>query len=155
MFDELYEPHDPLKDPRVVIKKDLIEQLGAKLSGTGIEVVGGGISNLEAVDSGIIERRIQSWRAEWEREIMSMIGEGRAKAIVETERAHARAQADMIAAIRDIVQQHKGVDPNVIADMAALRFIEALEEMACQPQVKEALPAETMETMAYLRRALT
>jgi hypothetical protein len=39
--------------------------------------------------------------------------------------------------------------------MAALRFIEALEEMACRPEVQDAAADKTSDTIQYLRRALT
>lgn len=153
-LDELCEPFDPSRDPRIDIKNRLVRQIRQELQEWGIEIIGGGISNLQPVDSRVIENRIETWQAEWERKIMTTLGEGRARAILEVERAHARAQADMISAIGEIVGQHQGVEPDVVADMASLRFIEALEEMACSPQVQEALPAEAMGTMAFLRKTV-
>jgi hypothetical protein len=38
--------------------------------------------------------------------------------------------------------------------MAALRFVEALEEMASNPRLKDELPDGTSETIEYLHRAL-
>jgi regulator of protease activity HflC (stomatin/prohibitin superfamily) len=152
--DELCEPFDPDQDPRIDIQKSLLRQLRQELQAKGIEVIGTGISNLLPADERVLENRIEAWQAEWERRIMATLGEGRANAILEIERAHARAQADMISVIREIVEQHYGVDPDVVADMACLRFIEALEEMASSPQVQEALPAEATAMMASLRHVV-
>lgn len=154
-FDELCEPHDLDKDPRIEIKDRLVKEVRKEVKKYGIEVIGGGISNLLPVDRSIINDRTMSWRSQWERKIMAILGEGRANALRETERAHARAQADMIDTIRSVIEEPDGIDPAVVTDMAALRFIEALEEMTCEPQVQEALPAEVAETMSYMRRALT
>jgi regulator of protease activity HflC (stomatin/prohibitin superfamily) len=153
-FDELCEPLDPTKDPRVVIREELVNQLRQELQDYGIEIIGGGISNLEPVDSDVIEKRIEAWQAECKRKIAVVLGEGRAKAIWELERAHIQAQASLISAVRHVVEQRPGIDPDVLTKMAALRFIEAMEEMAGRPQVQEALPAEATGTIAYLRSAL-
>jgi hypothetical protein len=154
-FDELCEPFDPDQDPRLDIKRRLVRQLRQELQDKGIEIIGGGIGNLLPVDERVLEKRIDAWQAEWERKIMATLGEGRANAILEVERAHARAQADMISVIREIVEQRYGVDPDVVADMACLRFIEALEEMASSSEVQEALPAEATATIASLRHAVS
>jgi hypothetical protein len=153
-FDELCEPFDPTKDPRVDIRTSLVKQISQELRPHGIDVIGGGIGNLEPVDRSIIEKRIDAWRAEWERKILVTMGEARATEIWELERAHIQAQASLIAAVRQAVAQQPEINPDVLSNMAALRFIEALEEMACTPEVREAAPEETSETIEYLRRAL-
>lgn len=154
-FDELCAPHDPSQDPRVEINERLVREVRKEVEKYGVEVMGIRISNLLPVDRSILNDRIMSWRAQWERKIMGVLGQGRANALLETERAHARAQADMIDAIGKIIEQPDGIDPAVVTEMAALRFIEALEEMTCRPEVQDALPGEVAETMAYMRRALT
>ena len=45
-------------------------------------------------------------------------------------------------------------EPGLFPEEAALRFVEALEETASSPQVREALPSSATETIDYLRRAL-
>jgi regulator of protease activity HflC (stomatin/prohibitin superfamily) len=152
--DDLCEPFRPSRDPRVEIRTKLVRQLRKELQDWGIEIIGASISDLVPVDSTVVDNRVEAWRAEWNRKIATILGEGRASAILEVERAHARAQADMISAIRDVVEQHQGVDPSIVADMACLRFIESLEEMTLSPQIQEALPVESVETLAYLRHAV-
>jgi regulator of protease activity HflC (stomatin/prohibitin superfamily) len=153
-FDELCEPFDPDKDPRVDIRVRFVDQVRRELKPCGIEIIGGGISNLLPIDKSVIEGRIKSWQAEWKRKILITEGEGRANAIWEVERAHIQAQADLIAAIRQVVEHRPGINPDVLTNMAALRFIEALEEMACSPEVHRAIPDQTPEMLEYLRHAL-
>jgi regulator of protease activity HflC (stomatin/prohibitin superfamily) len=152
-FDELCEPLDPNKDPRMEIRARLVDQVRQELKPCGIEIIGGGISNLLPVDHSVVEERTRAWQADWKRKILITEGKGRANAIWEIERAHVQAQADLLAAIRQVVQHRPGINPDVLSNMAALRFVEALEEMACSPQVRQALPDETPETLQYLRQA--
>ncbi len=153
-FDELCEPFDSAKDPRIEIRARLVDQVRRELESCGIQIIGGGISNLLPVDDSVIGERTKAWQAEWKGKILITEGEGRANAVWEVERAHVQAQADLIAAIRQVVEDRPGINPEVLTNMAALRFIEALEEMACAPQVRRTLSDETSETIEYLRRAL-
>jgi regulator of protease activity HflC (stomatin/prohibitin superfamily) len=153
-FDELCEPFDPAKDPRLTIREELLKQVRSEFRDSGIEIIGGGLSNLEPVDSSVLEERTEAWRAEWQRKILNTLGEGEANAIWELERAHVQAQADLIAAVRHIVEHRPGINPQVLTNMAALRFVEALEEMACSPGIREAAPNQTAETIEYLRRSM-
>ena len=153
--DELCECSEPGTEPRVAIREELKKRLKEELQECEIELLGGGISNLEPEQSGIVEQRIKAWQAEWERKIQTMAGEGKAYAIMEVEKAHAQAQAGLIAAIHGVVQERPGIDPDLLTKIAALRFIEALEDMACTPHVQEALPEGTAETMGYMRKVLS
>jgi regulator of protease activity HflC (stomatin/prohibitin superfamily) len=153
-FDELCEPFDPVKDPRVAIREELLKQVRSEFRDSGIEIIGGGISNLVPVDSSVLDACTEAWRAEWQRKILNTLGEGEANAIWELERVHVQAWADLIAAARHIVEHRPGIDPQVLTNMAALRFLEALEEMACSPGIREAAPNDTAETIEYLRRSM-
>ena len=153
-FDELCECFDPGKDPRVEIREELKKRLKKELQAYDIELIGGGISNLEPEQRSVIDQRVKAWQAEWERKIQAVAGEGRANAIWEVERAHAQAQAALIAAIHSVVKDRPEIDPELLTKIAALRFVEALEDMACAPHVQGALPESTAETMGYMRKML-
>jgi len=152
--DELCECADPGKDPRVAIREGFKKRLGKELEQYEIELVGGGISNLNPEQSSVVDQRVKAWQAEWERKIQTIAGMGKANAIWEVERAHAQTQAALIAAIYNVVKARPGVDPELLTKIAALRFIEALEDMACAPQVQAALPEGTSETMGMMRKVL-
>ena len=152
--DEMCECSDPGKEPRVAIREELKTRLKKELQDYEIELLGGGISNLEPEQASIVDQRIKAWQAEWESKIQAMAGEAKANAIWEVERAHAQAQAALIAAIHNVVQERPGLDPELLTKVAAMRFIEAIEDMACTPQVQEALPQGAAETMDYMRKVL-
>jgi regulator of protease activity HflC (stomatin/prohibitin superfamily) len=152
--DELCEAQDPARDPRIEIRNRLVEELGRELVDYGIDLIGGGISNLVPMDDDVIEKRIAAWQADWGRRIQVELGEGQANAIWEVEQAHAQAQAALLSTIRKVVQERPELDPEMLSKMAALRFVEALEDMACQPQVQEALPSGSEQTISFVRRLL-
>jgi hypothetical protein len=160
-FDDLCAPLDmdgelldPKRDPRIEIRDRLVEQVGKELAEFGIKLIGGGISNLEPADKSVLEARMQAWRAERQREMAIEMGKAEANAIWELERAHVKAQAELISAVRRIVEHRPGIRPEVLTNMAALRFVEALEELACRPSVREAAPEDTGQMLEYLRRSL-
>jgi len=161
--DELCEPHESGEDqhtpakrnPRKAIRDELIARLKKELQPCGIEVIGGGISNLIPMNNSVIEKRVEAWQAEWERKINEELAKGKAKAIRTVEEAYAKAQAALILTIHDVVREQPEVGADLLTKIAALRFIGALEEMACAPQVQQALPEGAAETMSYMRRVLT
>jgi regulator of protease activity HflC (stomatin/prohibitin superfamily) len=153
-YDELCEPFETNRNPRSKITAELIDTIRRELQSWGIEVIGGGIGNLEPEDKSITEKRIKAWRAKWESAIMAEIGQGEANAIQQLEKAHTDAQVDLLNAIRGVVQQQPDIGPDVLAKIAALRFIEALEETACSPEVRKELSSDTTATIDYLKQAL-
>ncbi len=153
--DELCPQHTPRRDPRSEITTDLVKQLRHELQPSGIDVIGGGIGNLEPADPSIIENRIGTWREKWEHKITAVLGKGKALALEEVERAYIETQTELIDSIQNVVQSNPQIDTRMLTQLAALRFLEAMEEMACAPAIQAAAPSETGETVEYLRRALS
>jgi hypothetical protein len=152
--DELCERFQPTKDPRTRIRTEFVSTLRKELQSWGIEVIGGGIGNLEPVEKGVVEKRVEAWRAEWERRIMAFIGQGQANAIRKLEEAHTKAQVQLLSTIRGVLKRQPNIGPDVLAKIAALRFIEALEETACSPEIRKQLSSDTAETIEYMKQAL-
>jgi len=120
--DELCEVLKPGRDPHGAIQRQLIRVLRQQLEDWEIEIISARIGNLTPMDGSVIERRIEAWRSEWEREIMTTVGEGRANAIWELEKAHARAQASLISAIRRVVEQQPDLNPDILTRKQALGY---------------------------------
>lgn len=153
-LDELSEPFDPSKDPRVTIQRSLVRRLEEEMRGSGIEVISGGIGNLNPVDDQVIDRRIESWRAGWWRKIAGVLAEGEANALWEEERARAAAHSRFIAAMVTTMEKYPQVSRTTLANVAALRFVDALEELAGHPDIQESLSSEISETIANMRHLL-
>ena len=170
-FDELcardqsdWPPHEEIT--REVIRKEFTKRLKKLFTDTeqptdvkatkyeGIQIVGAGIANLEPVESSVMQRRIENWRTEWTRKMMTRMGEGATEAMRLTSQARAQGQAEVIRILTQEAEHMDSVDKDILADVLTLRLLEALESMARRPPVQQLLPPEATETMKYLRRTV-
>ncbi len=153
-FDDLCAPYQPDKNPRQGIIREFQQQLQSELKPVGIQVLGGGVSDLLPVDDDLVQQRIANWQAEWLRRITVELGKGDAEYIRQVESARAQAQAEMIRTISAGFEQVGADGRAVSTDVIALRFVEALEKMIQSPQVRQALPAGSVETVEAMKRSL-
>jgi hypothetical protein len=147
--DELCAPGDP----RVEIKKEIVTQLKEALEPLGIQMLGGGISNIVPADkdedgeSKVIKQRIENWKADWKRKIDIELGKGEAEVARQLESVRTQAQ---IKVMRDVARIL--ADEAVPEQVIALRLIEAMEEMTSEKPVRRELPGETQEMEDILER---
>ncbi len=154
-IDQLAETLNPAGRPRETIRNDLLRRLRNETDDNGIEIIDGWFENLDPIKESVITERTEAWKAEWGRKIRITEGEAQATALVEVERARIRAQADLISAIGRVVEYEHPIDPEALANLAALKFIEALEEVADEPRVRQGTPPGTQATLDHLRRLVT
>jgi hypothetical protein len=154
-IDELCEVRSPARDPRSRVRQQLLSELRAMLAAHGIEICEAWFESLRPEDKGVIEQRLEAWKAEWERDILVADGKAQAAELMEMERARIEAQTDLIDGIRQAVERKPGADPDALAHLAALRFIDALEDMSYKPGVREAAPEGMAETIDHLRNSMT
>jgi SPFH domain / Band 7 family len=152
-FDDLCAPYQPQREPRNEIIQRLRQDLKNELSTVGIEPLGGGISNLLPADNQLLQQRIGNWQAEWERRITAEIGKGEADYIRMVESARAQAQADMIRTISEGFER-AGPSEQITSEVIALRFVEAMEKMIQSPEVQQALPPASAETVEAMKRSI-
>jgi hypothetical protein len=139
----------PNDDPRVKIADELRNQMRAALLPLGLDLVGGGISNLNPQDEAIVERRLDSWRTQWEREILWLMSQGHARATEYIQTAHAEAEANVVTRLNRVITEN--MHPGGISGAAlALRFIDALGEIVSESD-QWPLPAGIEETWKRLR----
>jgi ASC-1-like (ASCH) protein len=147
--DELCAPGDP----RVEIRQKILGRLKEVLEPLGIQMLGGGISNIVPADkdengeSKVIKQRIENWKADWKRKIDIELGKGEAEVTRQLESVRTQAQ---IKVMRDVARILG--DEAVPEQVIALRLIEAMEEMTGQKPVRRALPEETQEMEDILER---
>jgi hypothetical protein len=151
-FDDLCAPYQPQKNPRLEIRDKLRQQLKEELLPKGIEALSGGISNLLPVDDQLLQQRIGNWQAEWERKIAEEMGRGEAEYIRMVESARAQAQAEMIRTISEGFERAGAIE-NISTEVIALRFVEALEKIIQSPDVRQALPPASAETVEAMKRS--
>jgi hypothetical protein len=155
-FDELYGPYDDIEGtlPRVRISGEYLDQLRTELKPLGIQVVGGGISNLLPAKDEILKQRVRTWRADWTRQVMLKQAQGQAERIRRIEQARMEAQRDLILALgeRLAALDRPGVEatPTEIVP----EFLRVLEEVALRPMVRRYLPQDTVRDVRRLREGL-
>lgn len=153
-FDELYALYDLQKNPRPEIVQELRQQLRGELGALGIQVVGGGVGNLQPVDDTLVQQRIDNWQAELARQVTVELGKGEAEYIRMIESARALAQAEMIRTISEGFEHAGSVDATIATEVIALRFVETLDEMIQSPAVQKALPPSSAETLEAIKRSM-
>lgn len=154
-FDALYGPYQPGGDPsRKDIAKELVDRLRDELKEIGIELVGGGISDLQPVDPDVYVRRAQNWKEEWVHRIALQKTEGQAEWIKMVERARLEAQADLILDLGrrlELSMARTELRPRAALD----QFVKLLDElMKQQPTLGEVMPEQTVEALLAIRRVI-
>ncbi len=154
-FDELYDYAPGEELPRARIARQFRERLKADLEPLGIELIGGGISNLLPVKEEVLKERVRAWQAEWVRRILVKQAEGQRERLWRIEQARAEAQANLILALgerlAEMSQPDISVSPNVIVE----EFLRILEEMTQQPMLRRYLPREIPQDLRRLGEGKT
>jgi regulator of protease activity HflC (stomatin/prohibitin superfamily) len=145
--DELCAPLDPKRDPRVEIASKMKEQAKEILQPLGIELVGGGISNLVPLDEAVIERRIDNWKTQWEQRFLEHLTRGQVERAIRLKQARAEAEKEIFLKFGRALAPLKDA-----AAQAALtsRFIDSIGETVTEFKTQWPLPEETQNTLERL-----
>jgi hypothetical protein len=161
-FNELCESLSPEKDPRAKIVEEYQTRMEQKPPDNdikvpadyGIKVLGGGIHNLLPADKDAVKRRVMNWQAQWQRKILERLGLAEADAERLIGQTRAQVQAEMIQNISEAIAEVTTDDKNVIFNTIALRFVESLNQMVTQPQLRERLPPGAAEVVRGIPRII-
>ncbi|HHS97077.1 MAG TPA: hypothetical protein ENK08_04135 [Chloroflexi bacterium] len=156
-FDDLCAPYRLTDDPRKEIIGRFKKELKKELRDYGIQLMGGGISNIlptEEKSRQIFEQRIRAWQAYWVRRVMQRQAEGQRSRMRQIEKARAKAQVEAIRAISDRLSRLKErrgmVSPEEIVDL----FIDVIQTMAVQPLARRLLPKTALEPLREARHRI-
>jgi hypothetical protein len=139
-------------DPREEIKQKFKEQITKEMEPCGIQILGGGISNIVPADrdedgqSKVIKQRIENWKADWKRKIEIELGKGEAEVARQLESVRTQAQ---LKVMRDVARL---LTDEASEKVLALRLIEAMEEMTSEKLVRQKLPEEAQGMDDILER---
>jgi regulator of protease activity HflC (stomatin/prohibitin superfamily) len=148
--DELCAPFDPSRDPRPEIAAEIRKRVKEALSPLGLELIGGGISNLVPQDNTVIERRLDNWRTEWQCRMLQMMGEGEAECKRQIESARAEAETEIALRLSRIVEEAARAGVGSQAALA-LRFIDSLGQMVSEANSQCPMPEGIADTLKQLR----
>jgi hypothetical protein len=70
----------------------------------GLEIVGGGISNLLPQEENIMQRRLENWKTRWQGRIQAWIAEGQANRARVLEGAKAKAGQDKAEYLAEVTK---------------------------------------------------
>lgn len=110
-------------DPRVEIAAEFRKRLKETMTPLGIEMIGGGISNIMPPEA-VIEQRIKNWEAEWKRRIEMELGEMEAETTRLLEPVPLEVQLEVMNEIADILRRAESYSD----DALALQLVDALSE---------------------------
>jgi regulator of protease activity HflC (stomatin/prohibitin superfamily) len=149
-FDDLYRYEPGEEPPRVRIAREFRDRLRAELEPLGIQLIGGGISNLLPVREEVLKERVRHWQAEWVRRILVQQAEGQRERLWRIEQARAEARAHLILALGEQLAELDRPDTPATPQRIVEQFLKVLEEMTQQPLMRRYLPREMPEDLRRL-----
>jgi regulator of protease activity HflC (stomatin/prohibitin superfamily) len=154
-FDGLCAPYQPGGDPpRKTLATEFCAQLAVQLEPLGIQLIEGGISDLEPADPQVYVRRVENWQAEWSRKIMVKEAKGHAARLGILERARAEARAELILSLGRQLEELSVGRAGLSSREVLGQFLTVLEELMMQPGIRPLLPGRTKEALGSMRETL-
>jgi hypothetical protein len=151
-FDELCAPFDRERDPRTEIRNRFIAELTESVAPWGIQVVGGGISNILPPFKGawssdtVWRARIENWRIAWARQMLEELGQGEAQATRASYRLKAKIYARHTDQInRELASSRAG--SNLQSSALTQRIADAVQDMLGNQLVRKVLPSDIVQTL--------
>lgn len=141
---ELHNTQNGQRDPRVEIGNEFRTRLRERMRDYGIEMVGGGLSNIVPEDY-VIEQRIDNWAARWKKRIEEEMGAAEAGLTEMLEPIWLEAQLSVYRELARILERANDLSEEVVA----LQLVEALG--AIPPHE---LPEQPKEALSEFVRAM-
>jgi hypothetical protein len=156
-FDSLYGPYQSGGEPpRRIIAREFCKQVAKELEPLGIQLIGGGISDLEPAEpQEVYLKRARSWQAEWTRKITLKRAKGQTEWLRTVERVRAEAQADLILNLGRQLEELSMAGTKINPQETLNLLTSVLDGLTSQhPEMGQLLPKETLETLAELRKVI-
>jgi len=150
-LDQLFEPHEPERDPHREISQRLFDKTRDSARGFGAQILELRLGTLEPTLGEVKKERVISWQAAWKGRAQATEARGRAEAIRERGLARAYAQMEMILALTREFQELVERGMALPAEFIALRFIEALRQAWTHPRGM-LMSSEAVHTLDYLQQ---
>lgn len=145
-LDELSTPDSPGAGPLDGVKGRILQTLQRDLDSSGIEVLVVGVDP-PALPPAVIEQRIKTWQADWQRRITLQQAAGDAEAVRRIKKARARAQIEIIENITQNIDSVRRAGDANLSYIITLRMIEALEEAISSDSLQALIPQQIMKNL--------
>lgn len=104
-----------IRNPRAEIGNTFIRKLKEEMKPLGIEVIGGGISDIKVPDD-ITAQRIKNWEVEREKDIEIAVAEAKARIALREQEVRAEVRLEMLTRLTQILQEaERGVNKRILA----------------------------------------
>lgn len=141
-LDNLFRPTNDTEFPLIGFREDFNRRVQEEpvLRERGIRVIAATFGRLSAPDA-VVEQRISSWQADWQRQQMEVLAAGDLQTARIIQRARANAQFDMVQRMTTLMRQSGS------KQAVALRLFQALEAASADPSTRRLLPADTIHVL--------
>jgi hypothetical protein len=112
----------------------------------GIKIINSGFGDIASVNELLYQRRLQAWRATWQRETDFVTASRELEAARLRNHARAQAQQELLVSLNDILQNQ-----SISREVMAVRILQALENLASDTKTKDILPGGTMDVLKSTR----
>lgn len=151
--DDLCAPTDGDRDPRVEIAEAVKRRARIALRAYGVEVIGGGISNLNPMNEDVPKRRLENWKTKWENRVLGLMSEVRAESARQVEMARLEAELQVVRRFSQI-KLASNLSEDVTQAAIALSFVDCLGQMLHESELQWPLPDSLRNSLAKLRGQL-
>ncbi len=118
---ELHVGKEDVPDPRAAISNAFLGRLKQAIKPLGLEMAGGGISNIE-VSGSVFEQRVKNWRVKWEQRIDEEVGDTLAESARQIERVLMETRLELMKQLTEVLADVGKVTDEVLV----YRLIEAI-----------------------------
>ena len=147
-LDELYLTNNGGGGRLDQIKIQLKQRLERLIDPNGIEIIAVGVAPF-TLPKAVVDQRINTWRADWERKIKLQQATSDAEAMRRIKKARARAQIEIIEDItQNIAAVRRAGGDDDLSNIIMLRMIEALKEAKSNASLQLLLPQQVMAELA-------
>jgi regulator of protease activity HflC (stomatin/prohibitin superfamily) len=145
-LDELY-AQDPIgTSPVEEIKELVTKSLEEEFNPNGIDIILTSVGNYQLPEE-IIDQQFENWRAEWDKRIRVEAATSNAEAQKSIKLARARAQIEIIERITEKIEDMQKNGTDDLAEIVALRMIEAVENAVSDNAVQAIVPNYVLNTL--------
>ena len=128
------------------IKNRIKQALERELEAHGIEIVAVGV-DLLALPPAVMEQRIKTWQADWQRRLMIQQASSSAESLRRIKNARARAQIEIIENITQNIDRVRRTGEAELSNIITLRMIEALEEAQANASLYALMPQQVLTNL--------
>ena len=110
------------RDPRGEIAGKFVARLREEMKPLGIDVIGGGISNIVVEDPAVLQQRIENWKAKRERDIEIAVAEAEARAKLQIGQIRYELEQELLTELAQILEKVDKDKEHVRMDALALEL---------------------------------